>query len=136
MSLERYQSKNELKRTETENESSSVIPFVATHACTERMMANTPTTRRNKKASTSSNSSNQRTSFLPHSGGNGSQRGTETSTTDGRTKSERLVAVEKPPCGATQENLKIITGEFAMYGPGHVPPRTVLKSVPVPTKSW
>lgn len=43
------------------------------------------------------------------------------------------IEIEKPPAGATQEELNQYYWEIC-YGPGYVPPPTVLKSVP--TKSW
>eukprot|EP00984_Skeletonema_dohrnii_P038827 scaffold42519_cov139-Skeletonema_dohrnii-CCMP3373.AAC.10 len=46
---------------------------------------------------------------------------------------DTVVAMEKPPAGLTQEELNKYYWEIC-YGPGYVPPPTVLKSVP--TKSW
>lgn len=46
---------------------------------------------------------------------------------------DTVVAVEKPPAGLTQEELNKYYWEIC-YGPGYVPPPTILKSVP--TKSW
>ncbi len=46
---------------------------------------------------------------------------------------QTVVAIERPPAGLTQEELNKYYWEIC-YGPGYVPPPTVLKSVP--TKSW
>eukprot|EP00985_Skeletonema_marinoi_P024064 scaffold16474_cov99-Skeletonema_marinoi.AAC.1 len=59
-------------------------------------------------------------------GGDGDDDGSDCS-------GDTVVAMEKPPAGLTQEELNKYYWEIC-YGPGYVPPPTVLKSVP--TKSW